>query len=214
MRIDEIRGGESARKGRSAARKRRASPSAHPVGVDKMRIDFRKTTAPLVLMGALASTGLTGALDASAATAGGASAPETSAAAPAPAPAPRAKRARKVHAKAIATWFGPGFYGQKTACGQTLTPAVVGVAHRTLPCGTLVKVSYNGRTLTVPVLDRGPYSHIGAEWDLTAGAAQALGISETVRIGTRVVGSTANTPALGLPAAPPVSPLTGGAVFG
>jgi rare lipoprotein A (peptidoglycan hydrolase) len=212
MRIDEIRGGESARKGRSAARQRRASPSAHPVGVDKMRIDFRKTTASLVLMGALASTGLTGAIDASAATTGGASAP--GAGAPAPAPAPRAKRARKVHATAIATWFGPGFYGQKTACGQTLTPAVVGVAHRTLPCGTLVKVRYNGRTLTIPVLDRGPYSRIGAEWDLTAGAAQALGISETVRIGTRVVGSTANTPALGLPAAPPISPLTGGAVSG
>jgi rare lipoprotein A (peptidoglycan hydrolase) len=173
-----------------------------------MRIDFRKTTASLVLMGALLSTGLTGAADASAAT-GGASAPGASA----PSPAPRAKRARR-HANAIATWFGPGFYGQKTACGQTLTPAVVGVAHRTLPCGTLVKVSYNGRVLTIPVLDRGPYSHIGAEWDLTAGAAQALGISETVRIGTRVVGSTANTPTLGLPPAPPVSPLTGGAVSG
>jgi rare lipoprotein A (peptidoglycan hydrolase) len=210
MRIDLIRWGESARKGRSAARPRRASPSAHPVGVDKMRIDFRKTTASLVLMGALVSTG---AADASANT-GGASAPG------APVPAPRAKRARKVHATAIATWFGPGFYGQKTACGQTLTPAVIGVAHRTLPCGTLVKVSYDGRTLTVPVIDRGPYSHIGAEWDLTAGAAQALGITETVRIGTRVVGSTANTPTLGLPAAPAgsaaptVSPLTGGAVSG
>jgi rare lipoprotein A len=181
-----------------------------------MRIDLRKTTASFVLMGALLSTGLTGAVDASAAT-GGASAPGASApsaSAPAAAPVPRAKRARKVRAKAIATWFGPGFYGQKTACGQTLTPAVVGVAHRTLPCGTLVKVSYNGRTLTIPVLDRGPYSRIGAEWDLTAGAAQALGISETVRIGTRVVGSTANTPTLGLPAAPPVSPLTGGALSG
>ncbi|HWX96480.1 MAG TPA: septal ring lytic transglycosylase RlpA family protein [Solirubrobacteraceae bacterium] len=172
-----------------------------------MRFDFSKKTASLVLIGALVSTGATTAADASAAT-GGASAPGTSA------PAPRAKRARKVRANAIATWFGPGFYGQKTACGQTLTPSVIGVAHRTLPCGTLVKVSYNGRTLTIPVLDRGPYSHIGAEWDLTAGAAQALGISETVRIGTRVVGSTANAPTLGLPAAPAVSPLTGGAVSG
>ena len=56
-------------------------------------------------------------------------------------PAPRAG----VHKVALATWFGPGFYGQTTACGQTLTPAVVGVANRTLPCGTLVKVSYRGR---------------------------------------------------------------------
>ena len=39
----------------------------------------------------------------------------------------------KVHATGIATWFGPGFYGKQTACGQTLTPGVVGVANRTLP---------------------------------------------------------------------------------
>jgi rare lipoprotein A (peptidoglycan hydrolase) len=172
-----------------------------------MRTDFRKTTALLVLVGLLLSTASSVAAEAYAAT-GGASAPGT------PAPAPRAKRARKVHATAIATWFGPGFYGQKTACGQTLTPAVIGVAHRTLPCGTLVKVIYKGRALTVPVLDRGPYSHIGADWDLTAGAAQALGVTETVRIATRVVGSAANTPTLGLPAAPPASALTGGATPG
>ena len=104
-----------------------------------------------------------------------------------------------VRPSAIATWFGPGFYGRKTACGQTLTPSVVGVAHRTLPCGTLVKVSWHGHALTVPVLDRGPYAN-GADWDLTAGAAKALGITETVRIRTRVVGTTANTPALGSPA--------------
>jgi rare lipoprotein A (peptidoglycan hydrolase) len=171
-----------------------------------MPTDFRKTTAVLVLVGLLLSTAAASAVEASAAT-GGASAPGT------PAPSARAKRARKVRATAIATWFGPGFYGQKTACGQTLTPAVIGVAHRTLPCGTLVKVVYNGRALTVPVLDRGPYSRI-ADWDLTAGAAQALGIAETVRIRTRVVGSTANTPTLGMPAAPPASALTGGAVSG
>ena len=80
-----------------------------------------------------------------------------------------------VHTTGIATWFGPGFYGKKTACGQTMTPGIVGVANRTLPCGTLVKVSYQGHLLTVPVIDRGPYSHIGADWDLTAGAARTLG---------------------------------------
>jgi rare lipoprotein A (peptidoglycan hydrolase) len=90
----------------------------------------------------------------------------------------------------------------------------VGVANRTLPCGTLIKVSYSGRALTVPVLDRGPYSHIGADWDLTAGAASALGITETVRIHTRVVGSAPNTPTLGLPTGVPSSALAGGAVAG
>jgi rare lipoprotein A (peptidoglycan hydrolase) len=168
-----------------------------------MRTELRKTTSLLVLTGVMACMGMW-TLDASAAT-GGASAPG--------APAPHAKPARKVHPSGVATWFGPGFYGQRTACGQTLTPAVIGVAHRTLPCGTLVKVTYNGRSLTLPVLDRGPYSRI-ADWDLTAGAAQALNITDTVRIGTRVVGSTPNTPALGLPPAAPASALAGGAVAG
>jgi rare lipoprotein A (peptidoglycan hydrolase) len=122
--------------------------------------------------------------------------------------------ATKVRPSGIATWFGPGFYGKKTACGQTLTPAVVGVANRTLPCGTLVKVSYGGHALVVPVLDRGPYSHIGADWDLTAGAATALGISETVRIGTRIVGSAANVPTLGAPPTGATAGLAGGALAG
>jgi rare lipoprotein A len=123
-----------------------------------------------------------------------------------------------VHKSGIATWFGPGFYGKKTACGQVMSPALVGVANRTLPCGTLVKVSYHGHLLTLPVIDRGPYSHI-ADWDLTTGAAQTLGVEDTVRIGTRVVGSAPNTPTLGLPAgalaaAPEASVATGGAIAG
>ncbi|MGO9447433.1 MAG: septal ring lytic transglycosylase RlpA family protein [Solirubrobacteraceae bacterium] len=119
----------------------------------------------------------------------------------------------KVHPTGIATWFGPGLYGHTTACGQTLTPVVVGVANRTLPCGTLVQVSYGGQTLTVPVLDRGPYAN-HADWDLTAGAAQALGVTETVRIATRVVGSAPNTPTLGSPALTPAEVATGGAQAG
>jgi rare lipoprotein A (peptidoglycan hydrolase) len=99
----------------------------------------------------------------------------------------------------IATWFGPGFYGQKTACGQTMTPVLVGVASRTLPCGTLVLVNYKGHKLTVPVIDRGPYAKNGAVWDLTAGAATALTVTETVRVKTKIVGQTANTPNLGAP---------------
>jgi rare lipoprotein A (peptidoglycan hydrolase) len=106
----------------------------------------------------------------------------------------------------IATWFGPGFYGHATACGQTLTPKLVGVASRTLPCGTLVQIGYRGHQLTVPVLDRGPYGHNGATWDLTWGAARALKIKETVRIVTQIVGSVPNTPTLGEPALT-VSPL-------
>jgi rare lipoprotein A (peptidoglycan hydrolase) len=122
--------------------------------------------------------------------------------------------AAPVHPTGIATWFGPGFYGKKTACGQTMTPALVGIANRTLPCGTLVRVSYRGHLLTVPVIDRGPYGHLGADWDLTTEAARTLGVQETVRIGTRVVGSAPNTPTLGLAPAPASSVATGGAIAG
>ncbi len=99
----------------------------------------------------------------------------------------------------LATWFGPGFYGNMTACGQMMSPALVGVASRTLPCGTLVQIGYRGHQLTVPVVDRGPYGHIGAAWDLTSGAARTLKIKETVRITTEIVGSLPNTPSLGQP---------------
>lgn len=105
-----------------------------------------------------------------------------------------------VYRPAVATYFGPGFYGQKTACGQTMTRSLIGVAHRTLPCGALVEVSYGGRLLTVPVVDRGPYAN-GADWDLTSGAADALGVTETVHIGTIVVGRVPSTPTLGSPPA-------------
>jgi rare lipoprotein A (peptidoglycan hydrolase) len=71
------------------------------------------------------------------------------------------------------SWYGPRLYGNGTACGQTLTTTLVGVAHRTLPCGTLVTFRYNGVTLTVPVIDRGPYVS-GRTWDLSNGACQKL----------------------------------------
>ena len=91
-----------------------------------------------------------------------------------------------VYRPATATWYGPGFYGHRTACGVRLTRSVLGVAHRSLPCGTMVEVLYHGRTLTVPVIDRGPFTH-HARWDLTAAAAQQLGMTVTSRIGAVVV---------------------------
>jgi rare lipoprotein A (peptidoglycan hydrolase) len=127
-------------------------------------------------------------------------------------PGGSAPRPAAVHKTGVATWFGPGFYGQRTACGQTLTPAVVGVANRTLPCGTLVRVGYRGRRLIVPVIDRGPYGGNGADWDLTTEAARTLGIEDTVRVSARVVGSVANTPTLGLPPGPPPAFAAGGAI--
>src|SRR3954469_24579899 len=52
-----------------------------------------------------------------------------------------------------ATWYGPGLYGNGTACGQTLRPGTIGVAHRTLPCGTTVKINYHGHSLVTNVID-------------------------------------------------------------
>ena len=88
-----------------------------------------------------------------------------------------------VYKPAIASWYGPGFFGAQTACGQTLTPDLQGVAHRSLPCGTQVAFTYAGRSIVVPVIDRGPYGVAGADWDLTQATAGALGITATAALG-------------------------------
>lgn len=78
------------------------------------------------------------------------------------------------HRDPSVSWFGPGFYGQRTACGQTLTEGLQGVAHRTLPCGTLITFrNAAGIEVTVPVVDRGPYV-AGRQWDLTGATCLAL----------------------------------------
>lgn len=84
-----------------------------------------------------------------------------------------------------ATWYGPGLYGRRTACGQVLRPGTVGVAHRKLPCGTTVKFAYQGRYLVTQVIDRGPYTR-GNSWDLTNGARKALGFDGAGRVGYAV----------------------------
>ena len=81
-----------------------------------------------------------------------------------------------VYRAAMATFYGPGFFGQQTACGQVLAPDMHGVAHKKLPCGTLVAVTYAGREIVVPVIDRGPF-HAGYSWDLTQATADALGFT-------------------------------------
>ncbi len=87
-----------------------------------------------------------------------------------------------IYRAARATWYGPGLYGHTTACGQVLSHRIMGIAHRTLPCGTPVTLYLAGRTVVVPVIDRGPFSN-GAHYDLTSATAQALGLTETTTIG-------------------------------
>jgi rare lipoprotein A len=72
-----------------------------------------------------------------------------------------------------ASYYGPGLYGNGVACGGTLEPGTLGVANKTLPCGTKVKLRYQGRSITVPVIDRGPYV-AGREYDLTEATKDAL----------------------------------------
>ncbi len=75
---------------------------------------------------------------------------------------------------AHASYYGPGLYGNGVACGGTLLPSTMGVAHKTLPCGTKVKLRYRGRSVTVPVIDRGPYVP-GRDYDLTEAVKERLG---------------------------------------
>jgi rare lipoprotein A (peptidoglycan hydrolase) len=86
-----------------------------------------------------------------------------------------------VYRPSRATEYGPGFYGKKTACGQRLRRGMIGLANRTLRCGESVAIYYNGKTLVVPVIDRGPYAN-GADWDLTVATSKALGIGGTAQI--------------------------------
>jgi len=113
-----------------------------------------------------------------------------------------------VYRPAVATWYGPGLYGHHTACGQVLSHRIMGVAHKTLPCGTPVEVYLGGRSVTVPVIDRGPFAH-GASYDLTSATAQALGLTETVTVGVVPQRGATMDPPL---AAPPPGAGTGGAL--
>jgi rare lipoprotein A len=87
-----------------------------------------------------------------------------------------------VYRPSLATLYGPGFYGHRTACGVILRRGTIGLANRTLPCGTPVAIDYQGRTLIVPVIDRGPYAH-HADWDLTMATGRALGMTGTAMLG-------------------------------
>ena len=76
----------------------------------------------------------------------------------------------------LASWYGPGFEGQLTASGETFDPYGYTAAHKTLPLGTQITVSYAGRSVDVVVNDRGPYSG-GRDLDLSQGAAEYLGLT-------------------------------------
>jgi rare lipoprotein A len=90
-------------------------------------------------------------------------------------PAHRRLGRLNVYRLAEASWYGGG---GGLACGGSLTSSTLGVANKTLPCGTLVTLRYNGRSIRVPVVDRGPYV-AGREFDLTEATKQAIGFGDT-----------------------------------
>jgi rare lipoprotein A (peptidoglycan hydrolase) len=105
-----------------------------------------------------------------------------------------------VYRRSVATLYGPGFYGHRTACGVKLRRRTIGVANRTLPCGTDVEVYYKGKVMTVPVIDRGPYAH-GANWDLTMASGRALGMRGTAVIGAASMPAATSSTSGAAPAA-------------
>jgi rare lipoprotein A (peptidoglycan hydrolase) len=88
---------------------------------------------------------------------------------------------------AKASWYGPGFYGRRTASGAVLTQGMMNVAHKSLPFGTRIQFEYKGRTAVAVVNDRGPYIH-GRVFDLGPGTAHALGFGGVGTVKYRILG--------------------------
>jgi len=93
-------------------------------------------------------------------------------------PAHRPLGRLNVYRLAGASWYGGG---GGMACGGSLTSSTMGVANKTLPCGTLVTLRYNGHSIRVPVVDRGPYV-AGRDFDLTEATKRALGFGDTGQV--------------------------------
>ncbi len=106
-----------------------------------------------------------------------------------------------VYHPAVASYYGGPLLGRMTACGVKLTRTTLGVASVTVKCGTDVRIYYGGRSIVVPVIDRGPYIR-GRSWDLTVATARALGM---LRIGVATIGTVALSARQGATSASPTS---------
>lgn len=85
-----------------------------------------------------------------------------------------------IQIRGIASWYGPGFHGNRSASGERYNQNALTAAHRSLPFGTKVQVTNlnNGRSVVVRINDRGPYIR-GRAIDLSAAAARALGMIQS-----------------------------------
>lgn len=91
--------------------------------------------------------------------------------------------------KGVASWYGPGFHGRRTASGERFNQYGMTAAHRSLPFGTRVRVTNvrNGRSVIVRINDRGPHVR-GRVIDLSKGAARAIGIGGTGQVQMDILG--------------------------
>lgn len=109
----------------------------------------------------------------------------------------RARKKAIRHAlRGIASWYGPGFHGRKTASGDIYNQNELTAAHKTLPLGSKVRVTNlsNGNTVDVEINDRGPYVQ-GRIIDLSRAAAGALDFVEsgTIRVTIEVIADPTGT---------------------
>lgn len=90
------------------------------------------------------------------------------------------KTSSRPRKKGMASWYGPGFHGRRTASGETFNSSSLTAAHRYLPFGTRVRVTNlrNGRSVVVRINDRGPFSG-GRVIDLSRGAAAIIGVFQS-----------------------------------
>lgn len=86
----------------------------------------------------------------------------------------------------LASWYGPGFHGRKTASGQRFNQNAMTAAHKTLPFGTKVRVTHKGRSVVVTINDRGPFIK-GRGIDLSKAAARKLGCSGVCKVVLKVL---------------------------
>jgi hypothetical protein len=108
---------------------------------------------------------------------------------------------------AVASWFGPGLYGNGMACGGTLTPSTWGVAARkeTAACGQRITFRYRGNVVTATVVDRGPFI-AGRTFDLTRPVKDALGCPDLCHLEYQVGGSDGPPAPVVRQAQPPPGP--------
>ena len=84
--------------------------------------------------------------------------------------------------EAVASWYGPGFHGKKTASGEVFNQNAMTTAHNKFKFGTIVKVTYKGKSVNVRVNDTGGFAKYGRQFDLSKAAAKAIGCPGVCKI--------------------------------